>query len=183
MTTTNFSPTAVSYARSLIELAGDQAVAIGEELGDVRQIVDTNPTFAAFLADPAISEGQRANVLHKAFKDKVAPLLFNFLGVLNVKGRLGMFQEIAGAYDELLDEKLGKVEVDLTVAQPLSDEQLAVARQKISSALGKDAVVHTYVDDSIIGGMILRIRDQLIDASVRYQLRAMREQLLAKIPK
>jgi F-type H+-transporting ATPase subunit delta len=184
MTTSTHSPTAVSYARSLLELAGDaQAPAIGDELGDIRQVIDANPTFALFLADPGIQHSQRTAVLERAFKGKVSPLMWNFLGVLNTKGRLAMLQEIAGAYEEMLDEKLGKVEVDMTVAHPMSEEQASAAKQKISAALGRDAVVHTYVDDSIIGGMILRIRDQLIDASVRYQLHAMKEQLLAKIPK
>src|SRR5205807_7695299 len=118
---------------------------VGQELGDLRQIVEDVPTFAAFLADPGISESERAAVLQRTFKGKVSPLMWNFLGVLNVKGRLGRLADIAGAYDEMLDEKLGKVEVDLTVAQPLSHQQLAAAQQKISTALGKDAVVHSYV--------------------------------------
>ena len=62
-------------------------------------------------------------------------------------------------------------------------EQLEKVRQKVSEALKKDAVIHQYVDDSIVGGMILRVQDQLIDASVKNQLRAMREQLLAARPK
>ena len=182
-TTSNYSPLTVAYARSLIELAGDSAEAVGQEIGDLRQIVEDSPTFASFLADPGISEAERAGVLQRVFKGKVSPLMWNFLGVLNLKGRLGRLADIAGAYDEMLDEKLGKVEVDLTVAQPLSPEQLAAARQKISAALGKEAVVHSHVDDSIIGGMIVRVQDKLLDASVRYQLQAMKEQLLAKMPK
>jgi F-type H+-transporting ATPase subunit delta len=182
-TTSNHSPLAISYARSLLELAGSKAPEIGQELADLRQIVEETPSFAAFLSDPGISESERSAVLDRVFKGKVSPLMWNFLGVVNVKGRLGKLAEIADAYDEMLDEMLGKVEVDLTVAKPLSQEQLAVAQQKISAALGKEAVVHSYVDDSIIGGIIVRVQDKLLDASVRYQLQAMKEQLLAKMPK
>ena len=181
--TNNYSPLVLSYAQALLELAGDQAAAVGEEIGDLRQIVEDNPTFAAFLADPSIGEVERAGVLDRTFKGKISSLVWNFLGVLNVKNRLGHFIEIAGAYQHLLDEKLGNVEVDLTVAHPLSDEQFLNAQEKISSALGKNAVVHSHVDDSIIGGVIVRVQDKLLDASVRYQLQAMKEQLLAKMPK
>jgi F-type H+-transporting ATPase subunit delta len=181
--TAHYSPTAVSYAQSLLELAGDQAASIGEELRGLRQIVDTNPTFKAFLADPSIGELERKGVLERTLKGKVAPLLWNFMGVLNDNGRLGVLDEIAGAFDDLLDEKLGKVEVDITVAQPLTQDQLAAAQKKISAALGKEAVIHVYVDDAIIGGMVVRVADKLLDASVRYQLQAMKEQLLSKIPK
>src|SRR5438309_133793 len=82
----------------------------------------------------------------------------------------------------LLDEKLGTVEVDLTVAQRLTSEQLEQAKQRISQALGRDAVVHQYVDENVLGGVVLRVGDKLIDASVRYQLQAMKEQLLAAAP-
>src|SRR4051794_37827378 len=99
MTTTHYSPTAVSYAQSLLELAGDRASSIGQELADLRQVVDTNPTFAAFLADPAIGDTQRVGVLERVFKGKIDPLLWNFLGVLNNKGRLGILAEIVGAYE------------------------------------------------------------------------------------
>jgi F-type H+-transporting ATPase subunit delta len=183
MTTSNFSPTAVSYARALLELAGDQAAATGDEVAALDGILEQNATFAAFLADPGIGAGERTAVLGRIFSGKVSPLLWNFLRVLNTHGRLGLLRQIAGAYHEMLDERLGKVEVDLTVAKPLTDEQTAAARQKISAALRKDAVVHTYVDDAIIGGVIVRVQDKLLDASVRYQLQAMKEQLLAKIPK
>ncbi len=182
-TTSNYSPLAVAYARSLLELAGAKAPEIGQELGDLRQIVEDNPTFTAFLSDPGISEADRAAVLERVLKGNVSSLMWNFLGVVNQNGRLGKLSEIAGAYDEMLDEMLGKVEVDLTVAKPLSQEQLATAQQKISAALGKEAVLHSYVDDSIIGGIIVRVQDKLLDASVRYQLQAMKEQLLAKMPK
>ena len=55
--------------------------------------------------------------------------------------------------------------------------------QPAEKALKREAVVHTYVDDSIIGGLVLRVGDKLIDASVRYQLQAMKEQMLAAAPK
>jgi F-type H+-transporting ATPase subunit delta len=73
---------------------------------------------------------------------------------------------------------LGKIEVDVTVAQRLSDAQLEEVRRKVSTALKKDAVVHQYVDEKIIGGLVLRVGDRLIDGSVKAQLDAMRRQLL-----
>ncbi len=182
MATTPFSQVSLSYAQAMLELAGDKAAEVGQELTELQQLIDANPTFGLYLADPAIGHVQRTQAVQRIFENKISPLLYNFLRVLNTHKRLGMLEEIIKAYDELLEEKLGKVEVDLTVAKPLSQEQLAVAQQQISKALGKDAVVHTYIDESIIGGMIVRVGDQLIDASVRQQLRAMRKRLLAKAP-
>jgi F-type H+-transporting ATPase subunit delta len=78
-----------------------------------------------------------------------------------------------------VDEKLGKVEVDLMVAQKLTEAQVEEARKSISAALKRDAVVHVYVEEDLIGGAVLRIGDRLVDASVKYQLVAMKEKLLA----
>ncbi|MGH7214023.1 MAG: ATP synthase F1 subunit delta [Tepidisphaeraceae bacterium] len=183
--TSSHSALSIAYARSLIELAAEQKIAeqIGQELGDLKTAIETEPVFGAFLSDPSISEDERADVLKRALDGKASPLLVNFLGVVNVKGRLGELSHIAEAYDNLLDEMLGKVEVDVTVAQKLAPDQLEQVRRRVSQALGKDAVIHQYVDDSIIGGLVLRVGDKLIDASVKYQLQAMREQLLATAPK
>lgn len=183
MTSTPFSPVSQNYAQSLLELAGDQAESIGQELAGIREITEQTPAFRVYLADPAIGQTSRGEMLARLFEGKASQLVFNFLRVLNSHNRLALLVEITGAYDELLDEKLGKVEVDLTVARPLNESQLAAAQQKISHSLGKDAVVHTYVDESIIGGMIIRVGDELIDASVRSQLQAMKRQMLEKMPK
>lgn len=174
------SSIATAYAASLLELANEQKQAeqIGQELEQIGQILAENRSFQLFLSDPAISETERGEVLKRVFGGKVSQLVSNFLGVLNRKGRAGSLARIIEAYDDLLDEQLGKVEVDVTVAAKLSPEQLEEVRQRVSSALKKDAVVHQYVDESIIGGIVLRVQDKMIDASVRSQLAAMKQQLL-----
>jgi len=179
------SLTAFTYAQSILELANDQKQAepIGQELVALKQIIDENPQIREVFTNPAISADERDQLLQRVFQGKIAPLLFNTLGVLNQHNRLGLISQIAQAYDELLDKQLGKVEVDLTVAQKLDGEQLEQAKRRISQALGRDAIVHQYVDDSIIGGMIVRVGDKLIDASVRNQLAAMKKQLLESAPK
>jgi F-type H+-transporting ATPase subunit delta len=174
------NPTVVSYARSLLELANErqQAEAVGKEMGALREILEQNPSLGAYLADPGIGAAERTATLNRVFK-VASELVHNFLGVLNNKGRLRLLPAIAEAFGNLLDEQKGKIEVDVTVAQKLSPDQLEQVRQRVSQALGKDAVVHQYVDQDIIGGLVLRVEDRLIDASVRYQLEAMRERLLA----
>lgn len=184
-TQTSHSATSISYAKSLLQLANEsnQAEAINADLQALREAMDSDPSFAQFFRNPSISDAERLEVLNKALSGGGSQLLKNFLGVLGAHGRLGTLADVAGAYDDLLGEQLGKIEVDVTVAQRLTPDQLEQVRQRVSQALKKDAVLHQYVDESIIGGMILRVQDRLIDASVKNQLRAMREQLLAARPK
>jgi F-type H+-transporting ATPase subunit delta len=180
-TATATNPTVLAYAHSLLELANErgQADETGREMASVRELLEQNPTFAAFLSDPGIGAAERAATFDKLFRGRASQLVFNFLGVLNVKGRTRMLGAIAQAYNDLLDEQKGNVEVDVTVAQRLTGEQLEQVRQRVSQALGRNAVVRQYVDEDVIGGLVLRVEDRLIDASVRYQLEAMRERLLA----
>lgn len=174
------SPSAVAYATALIELANERNLTqpIADDLGGLRQVLAENPAFRAYLGDPSVGDTERAELLQRVFQDKLQPLLAHFLEVLAAKGKLGHLDQIADAYDDLLDEQLGKIEVDVTVAQQLSPEQLEDVRRKVSTALSKDAVVHQYVDESIIGGLILRVQDKLIDASVKTQIQKLKEQLL-----
>jgi F-type H+-transporting ATPase subunit delta len=184
---THYSPAAASYARAMLEMSDeDKSInpeAIATDLRGLRELVEQNDTFRQYLADPSVSSESRGEVLKRTLASQVSTIVLRTLGVLNEKNRLPLLPQIANAYDDLLDERLGKIEVDLIVAQKLSPEQLTEATQRIGQALKRDAVVHTYVDESIIGGMIVRVGDKLIDASVKNQLQSIKEKLLAAKPK
>src|ERR1041385_3064193 len=152
--TTKQSGPAVQYAQALLELATaqGQAEAIGQELAQIREVIEANRTFGLFLADPSIVETERKRLMEAVFKGRLTPLLMNTLGVLNANGRLSLLSNMAVAYQQLLDEQLGKIEVDMTVAHELDAAGLEQARQRIGQALGKTAVVHQKVDESILGG-------------------------------
>lgn len=179
------SSIAVTYARALLELATQQNVAepIGQELRELQQVLGADAAFDAFLKDPSISVEERHRVIASVLRPQVQTLVGNFLGVLNEHGRLGIFDQITAAYALLLDKQLGKIEVEVTVAQQLSDDELDRVRQRVSEALNKTAIVTQRVDEGIIGGLVLKVEDKLIDASVRRQLAAMKEQMLAHRPR
>ena len=172
------------YAQSLFELgeaAGGDAklVEIGEELQGIVEIVRGDAAFAEFLRSPIVEREKRADTLRRVFDGKVTDVLLRFLLVLNDKGRLGHLDDVSDGYGELLNDRFGRIEVDVyTVDGALDAAQLEQLAQKVKGRLGKDPVFHQYADPSMIGGLVLRIGDQLIDGSVRGQLRGMRESLL-----
>lgn len=186
MSTANRTIDAVArvYAQSLFELgeaAGGDAklVEIGEELQGIVEIVRGDAAFAEFLRSPIVERGKRADTLRRVFDGKVTDVLLRFLLVLNDKGRLGHLDDVSDGYGELLNDRFGRIEVDVyTVDGALDAAQLEQLAQKVKGRLGKDPVFHQYADPSMIGGLVLRIGDQLIDGSVRGQLRGMRESLL-----
>lgn len=185
-TTSPNTPIVMRYARALLQLANErqEAEQIRAELDSIGQILEANKTFEAMLSDPAIGMTTRAGLVEKAFGGgRASATMANFLGLLNSKGRIGLLREIIAAYGELMESQLGNVEVDVTVAQQLSSEQLEQVRLRVSKALGRNAVVQQRVDDSIIGGLVLRVEDKLIDASVRHQLESLHRQMLQAVPK
>ncbi len=172
------SPTALAYAEALAESAEDRNAldAVANDAGALKSALDDNPDLLPFFRDPSITEEERQGVLNKAL-ESADETFRRFIEVLNRRGRIGMLPETLDAFEYLLDQRLGKVEVDVTVAKELDEAQLEDVKARVGKALGRDAVVHQYVDDSIIGGLIVRVGDRVIDASVKRQLDAMRERL------
>lgn len=172
------------YAQSLLELAeaagGDAKIAeIGEELQALLEVVRGDAMIAEFLRSPIVDRNKRGASLRTVLDGRVSDLLLRFVLVLNGKGRLGRIDDIVAAYDELLNARFGKVEVDVfTVDGRLDDAQLSLLSEKIRTRLGKEPVFHQYADASLIGGLVLRVGDQLIDGSVRGRLRGLRETIL-----
>ena len=170
------------YARSLYELAEqaggrDKIVEVGEEIDQIRELARGDSAFGELLASPIIDGARRGASLRRIFDGKVTDLTLRFLLVLNVKGRLGRLESIGDAYERLVHDAFGRVEVDLYTATPVGPEQLESIKQRIESAIGKEPVLYTYTDPSMIGGLKLRIGDQLIDGSVNNRLRRLRYSL------
>jgi F-type H+-transporting ATPase subunit delta len=181
---THPSPVAVSYARALLELANESNAtdATAQELADLQTLVDTVPGFAEYLADPSIGTTERNSIIDKVFKGNVSDLTARFLGVLVEHGKGGLLPHITTAFTALLQAQRNIIEVDVHVAQRLDQDQLDQVRQRVGAALNKEAVIHQYVDESLIGGLVLRVGDQLIDGSVKAQLTQIRQQMLTAKP-
>lgn len=171
------------YAESLFELASKQGDAAaqdaGDELVDLVEIVRGDRRFAEFLRSPAIDTAARETTLQSLLKGRVSDLVLRFLLVANRKGRVGELEAISEAYAKLLNERFGKVEVDVfTVDGQLDDGARANLAGTLKSRLGREPVLHLYKDASMVGGVKLRIGDQLIDGSVAAKLRRMRRSLV-----
>ena len=174
------------YAKSLFELAlkeggNDGAASIGEELSEVCEIARADARIREFIASPIIDPKRRGASLRTTFEGRVSALLLNFLLVLNRKGRLAELLSIEQAYDGLLAEAFGRIEVDVYTTSGRVDAATAtVLQEQLRKALGKDPVLHHYADPRMIGGVKLRIGDQLVDGSVAAQLRRMRQSLIQR---
>lgn len=175
------SHSATALATALLELADErhQLDGVAGEMAAIGQAVRETPQVQAFLDSPSIKDQDRADVLERTILQGSSPLVGSFIRLLISKGQVGELAAVCGAVERLMDVRQGKVDVDVTVARPLSDQQLEDVRHRISTALQKQALIHQKVDESILGGIIVRFGDKLIDGSVRSQLKAIEGRMLA----
>lgn len=183
---TQIDEVAKVYARSLFELArelgGEKGIAaMGEELRGVCEAAKADRRTQEFFQSPIVDPKRRADSLKRILAGRASDTLVNFVLVLNAKGRLGELFDVAEAYDAMEQEAFGRIEVDVfTVDGKLDGAAEASVRDRLKAALGKDPVLHVYKDAGMIGGLKIRIGDQLIDGSIDAQLRRVRSTLLSR---
>ncbi len=173
---------AAIYARSLFELAeaqGGRELIEGSlaELEDIIEMARADRNFSEFLASRVLPVSDRAASLERIFKGRLSNLTLRFLQIVNEKGRLPHLTAIVAAYDRLVQEKFGRVEVDLYTPAPVSPEEIRAIRDRLREALGKEPIIHPYVDHAMIGGLKMQIGDRLIDGSIATRLRQFRDRL------
>lgn len=170
------------YAKSLIDLADSQGgrttiETILGELEDVLELARSDKQFGEFLGSRVLGAKDRSEALTRIFTGRVHKLTLNFLLTLNRKGRLSHLPAVVASFDSLVQAKFGRVEVDVFTAAPMGQDELRDVKTHLSGALGKDVIVHPYVDGAMLGGIKFRIGDQLVDGSLATRLRKMRDQI------
>jgi len=172
------------YARSLFELSRESGdvFAIESVLGELKAIIElsrSDADFNEFLHSRIIGIPDRRESLQRIFgEEKASDLVLRFLLVLNDKGRLGHLAGITRSFEEFYLNYLGRVEVNVISAEPMDEQLIESIRGQIASALNVDPIIKNSVDESLIGGLKLRIGDRLLDASVAAKLRQIRESLV-----
>ncbi|MBX3363205.1 MAG: ATP synthase F1 subunit delta [Phycisphaeraceae bacterium] len=171
-----------TYARAFVELAESRGgqTQVEECLGELETIVELarqDAKFSEFLSSRVLPLDKRSTSLERIFSGRVHDVTHRFLQVLNEKGRLAHLPAIVAAIDMLVQERYGRIEVDVYTAAPIDASELRAIRDKLSATLQKDVVVHPYVETSMLGGVKMRIGDQLIDGSLSTRLRKLRDRL------
>ena len=133
---------------------------------------------ALVLNSPKISRAQKLSLVQEALRD-AAPEALNLATLLLDRRRLGIAPEMANLFRDAALAELGIVVANVTTAEPIDRQAETAIRQRLSSLVGKQVEIRSEVDPSIIGGVVARIGDQLIDGSVSNQLRRLRDRLEA----
>jgi F-type H+-transporting ATPase subunit delta len=170
-----------NYAETLVEVAErhEGLEVFGDGLEVVARLIDENPSFRVFLETPRIAAGQKKKVIRTVFSDSLPATLINFLLVTIDKRRQRLVREIAEEYHDLVDERLNRVRVEVTLARKMDDASLAELQTRLSALIGRDAIPQVRVKPSILGGVVVRAGDTIYDGSLRRRLDGLRRRLLS----
>jgi F-type H+-transporting ATPase subunit delta len=168
------------YARALFEAAQEQdrVPAVRDELRQLANALDESPELAGFLANPQVDPAAKAEILGQV-SEGADELVRNFLRLVGEKGRSRELRGIADELDVLVDRSEGRVQVELTTAHELSDDDAAAIVGRIEKASGRKVEATRSVDPSLVGGLILQAGSLRVDASVRGRLERLRRELVA----
>lgn len=167
------------YAETLLRLserdeALDQAT---EGLHALDAAITADPEFAHFLKAPQITAEEKRSLLHSAFEDRLHPGVMRFLDLLVAKHREPLIPEIAAAWREILDRRASRQGATVTTAVPADPSLMERLTAALEKATGKTIALEERVDPRLLGGIVVRTGDLVMDASLKTRLAKLRHRL------
>jgi F-type H+-transporting ATPase subunit delta len=169
-----------TYAQALFEAAKENGrlATVHEELGDFAAAVAEVPELRAVFRNPQVDPRAKARVLEDLLGDS-DELVRNFLRLTAEKGRVAEIEEIAREFDRLVAREERRLDVELTTAFELSDEEAQRIVSQIEQVSGRKVDATRNVDPDLIGGLVLQAGSLRVDASVRGRLERLRRELVS----
>ena len=161
------------YASALFDLALEQRQidSVGKSLDTLRQALLDSKDFAELIASPLVSRDEA----RKAFATLAPelgldPITTNFLGVLARNGRKNELRAVIRDYRRIASDHRGEATAEVVTARPLNDDQLTALKNQLRSRAGREVNVDATVSPDILGGIVVKLGSQMIDASIRTKL-------------
>lgn len=173
----NITPVAYRYARSLMQLAQEHGAVdtVRDDLQLVADVTGASRDLQVMLKSPVIKADSKLKVLGRVFGGQIGRISERFINILVRKGREDMLLEIAQAYQEVYRQANNILLAEVRSAAPLNDQARVRVRQIVEERHpGKTITLNETVDAALIGGAVIRIGDEQIDASVSRRLSDLR---------
>lgn len=169
------------YAEALYDIASKQKLVdqIEAELKAIEAVIKENDDFQKILYHPQITAANKKELLDLLFKGKVSDVTGNFLALLVDRRREAFFGDIVAEFVNLANAERNIVAAQVTSAVELNDKEKGKLDQVLARLTGKKVQTSYTVDPSLIGGVVVRIGDKIIDGSIRTRLATLKERLKA----
>ena len=159
------------YAQAAFDIANEKGdLKNWSDMLQLIAMVTSDAVLSDMISNPSIEREKIVDVIVDVCGDNLNELAKNFVKVLADNGRLNIMPEIARGYEEHRAEAEKTVEAEVTSAFPLSDAQVKSMTEALKKRLGREVTLKTSIDETIVGGAIIRAGDLMIDGSVSGQL-------------
>jgi F-type H+-transporting ATPase subunit delta len=161
------------YASALFDLARDekQIDAVGRSLESLSQALADSGEFGQLVSSPLVDRKEAGKAFEAiAAKLKLDPLTTNFLGVLARNGRKGQLGQVIRLFRRLSADHRGETTAEVISAHALTDDQIASLKTQLKARAGRDVTIDARTDPAILGGLIVKLGSQMIDASLKTKL-------------
>jgi len=167
------------FAQAAFQIAqeADQLSEWRDDLTTIARALGNNEELATLLDSPQVPVETKLKVLDEVLGDGVGLLPRNLVGLLASRSAVVVVPEIVDHFEAMLDASQGVVRADVTTAVKLSADQTAQLTKTLSEVVGADVKVETRVDPAVLGGMIARVGDRVIDGSLRTKLQTMKREI------
>jgi F-type H+-transporting ATPase subunit delta len=171
-----------NYAEVLFELGerNGQREPFAAATEELVQVLQSEPRLRVFLESPKIKTADKKRVLRSAANDRWSPLFLNFVLTVVDKGRERFLRDIGRDYLSLIEEHLGHLHARVTLAREPDERTEREIASQLSSMLGQRVVPRVRVDPAILGGVVVRYGDRLMDGSLRRRLVSLRRRMLER---
>ena len=170
------------WASALMDLAQENPDVSKEDilndLQEVASVIDSSEELSNVINNPSVSTEEKQIVLCKLFENRIMPVVYNFVYVLNLRKRVNIISEIAHQFERELEKIKNIIHVNVTSAIELENSRKEEIKSKIASKLNKEVIVDWNVDNEIIAGLIFNIDEVVVDNSVRHKLEDLSREII-----
>lgn len=163
------------YAEALakVKLSED----IINQLEMIKSLINDNPEFGSFLANPSIKKEVKAELIKKTFSGTVELEVINTLLVLLEKRRVNLFSSLADAYKEIYNKENNVSTAEISAGQEIKDSELNSIKDKLEKLFNKNITVTQTIDSSISAGMRIKVENKVIDSTLEKKMRDLKDLL------
>lgn len=167
------------YAEALFDVAIelDKLEQFKDEILFISQVFQKEPKLNIIIQHPKISKAEKKDIINSIFKGRVSQEILNLMYIVIDKERERDIQDISDEYINLFNEKYGIVDAQAITAIPMTEDEKLALSQKLSKKFNKKVNLTNIVDKDIIGGILVKVQDKVIDESIRKQLDMLQEDL------
>ena len=167
------------YASALFEVALENKnyKEVREEMNFILACLKEEPELYELLKSPLINVVEKKDVISTIFKDELTQEVYNFLRIIIDRGRESYLEDIINIYSTLVDDVENKVDGVAITAIPMEKADLLKLEENLSKSSGKNVQLENQVDPEIIGGVLVKIGDKVIDGTIKSRLALMQEKM------